>query len=168
MLHPEIPMLIFFHLCSLFNSMMTKGKNGISYFFFLMHYLLHTSKYVKRIDLWISGIVEHRTSLSLQERTSVTLTLLLSFPSYLPQDRGMEAHLCSNLISYFKWQVDTCVWTVVKCVCAKSAEKISKQTNKRRRISCYKTKQNKKRATQKNTGKFLEVVVIVSWLNAYI
>ena len=32
MLHPEIPMLIFFHLCSLFNSMMTKGKNGISSF----------------------------------------------------------------------------------------------------------------------------------------
>lgn len=114
---------------------------SLIFFFFKMQYLLYTSKYVKRIDLWISGIVEHRTSLSLQERTSVTLTLLLSFPSYLPQDRGMEAHLCSNLISYFKWQVDTCVWTVVKCVCAKSAEKISKQTNKRRRISCYKTKQ---------------------------
>lgn len=121
-----------------------KGQEWHLLFFFKkMQYLLYTSKYVKRIDLWISGIVEHRTSLSLQERTSVTLTLLLSFPSYLPQDRGMEAHLCSNLISYFKWQVDTCVWTVVKCVCAKSAEKISKQTNKRRQISCYKTKQNK-------------------------
>ena len=43
----------------------------------------------------------------------------------------MDAHLCSNLISYFKRQVDTCVWTMAKCVCAKSGEKILKNKQKK-------------------------------------
>ena len=54
-----------------------------------MQYLLYTSKYVKRIDLWISGIVEHRNLFNLQEQTSVTLTLLLTkFPFIPPSGQG--------------------------------------------------------------------------------
>lgn len=61
----------------------------VFFFFFLMQYLLYTSKYVKRIDLWISGIVEHRTFFSLQEQTSVTLNLLLTeFPFIPPLGQG--------------------------------------------------------------------------------
>ena len=54
-----------------------------------MQYLLYTSKYVKRIDLWISGTVEHGTLFSLQEQTSVTLNLLLTeFPFIPPSGQG--------------------------------------------------------------------------------
>lgn len=61
---------------------------SLIFFFLKMQYLLYTSKYVKRIDLWISGIVEHRTSLSLQERTSVTLDSVAKFPFIPPSGQG--------------------------------------------------------------------------------
>lgn len=49
------------------------------------------------------------------------------------------------------------------CLCKVCRENF--KTNKQKKTDLMlqnKTKQNKKRATQKNTGKFLEVVVIVS------
>lgn len=42
-----------------------------------------------------------------------------------PQDKE-DTYLCSNLVSYFKWQVNACMWTTVKCVCEKYRKQISR------------------------------------------
>lgn len=73
-----------------------------------------------------SGLPEHRKIVHLQKETSITLILLLNkLPSVLPSAKK-DAYLCSNLVSYFKWQIDACLWTTVKHVYEKFGEQISR------------------------------------------